>query len=178
MLSATVRSGISDSSWKMQTMPARLAAAGSAKVDGAAVEAPCVPSSGWTTPAMILISVDLPAPFSPRTAWIGAAPAGEVDVAPARARRHSAWRRRCSDRKGAAASDRSVTATSMRLLRFDKRRAGPALRPAASGSRGLLRVLGVLRHDLRRGDVHAAGRELVGREEVVGEVRPVVRRRP
>ena len=31
MLSATMRSGISDSSWKMQTMPASLAAAGEAK---------------------------------------------------------------------------------------------------------------------------------------------------
>ena len=38
MLSATVRSGISDSSWKMQTMPAWLAAAGSAKANLAAVQ--------------------------------------------------------------------------------------------------------------------------------------------
>ena len=37
MLSATDRSGISDSSWKMQTMPARLAAIGSGKRDLAAV---------------------------------------------------------------------------------------------------------------------------------------------
>ena len=43
MLSATVRSGISDSSWKMQTMPAALAAAGSAKRDLAAFEASCGP---------------------------------------------------------------------------------------------------------------------------------------
>ncbi len=28
------------------------------------------PESGWTTPAMTLIKVDFPAPFSPRTAWI------------------------------------------------------------------------------------------------------------
>ena len=34
MLSATVRSGISDSSWKMQTMPARAASAGFAKATG------------------------------------------------------------------------------------------------------------------------------------------------
>ena len=26
--------------------------------------------SGWTTPVMILMSVDLPAPFSPSRAWI------------------------------------------------------------------------------------------------------------
>ena len=38
MLSATLRSGISDSSWKMQTMPAALAAAGEAKRDLAPVE--------------------------------------------------------------------------------------------------------------------------------------------
>ena len=38
MLSATERSGISDSSWKMQTMPALLAAAGAAKRDLAPVE--------------------------------------------------------------------------------------------------------------------------------------------
>ena len=38
MLSATERSGMSDSSWKMQAMPARLAAAGEAKRDLAALE--------------------------------------------------------------------------------------------------------------------------------------------
>ena len=27
------------------------------------------PESGWVTPAMILTSVDLPAPFSPSSAW-------------------------------------------------------------------------------------------------------------
>ena len=29
-----------------------------------------VPESGWTTPAITIISVDFPAPFSPRTAWV------------------------------------------------------------------------------------------------------------
>ena len=38
MLSATDRSGISDSSWKMQTMPAALAAAGEANVTARAVQ--------------------------------------------------------------------------------------------------------------------------------------------
>ncbi len=38
MLSATDRSGISDSSWKMQAMPAALAAAGDANETGCAVE--------------------------------------------------------------------------------------------------------------------------------------------
>ena len=69
MLSATVRSGSSDSSWKMQTMPARLAAAGSAKVTGRPSNS-MTPASGCTTPDIILISVDFPAPFSPSTAWM------------------------------------------------------------------------------------------------------------
>ena len=69
MLSATDRSGISDSSWKMQTMPARLASIGEGKTTGR--PSSCIsPADGWTTPAMILISVLLPAPFSPSTAWI------------------------------------------------------------------------------------------------------------
>jgi hypothetical protein len=69
ILSATERSGISDSSWKMQTMPATAAAAGfenARKVPSSRNS----PASGGTTPAMILIKVDFPAPFSPRTAWI------------------------------------------------------------------------------------------------------------
>ena len=69
MLSATERSGISDSSWKMQAMPAALAAVGDANVTGSPSSS-MRPSSGVTTPAMILISVDLPAPFSPRIAWM------------------------------------------------------------------------------------------------------------
>ena len=69
MLSATVRSGISDSSWKTQTMPALAASEGVVKRCGAPSTA-SVPVSAATTPAMILIRVDLPAPFSPRMAWI------------------------------------------------------------------------------------------------------------
>ena len=67
MLSATERSGISDSSWKMQATPAALAAAG----EGNETSRPSSvirPSLGAMTPAMILMSVDLPAPFSPRIA--------------------------------------------------------------------------------------------------------------
>jgi len=41
-------------------------------------------ASGCTTPAMILISVDLPAPFSPSTAWISRAP--QAKSTPSRAR--------------------------------------------------------------------------------------------
>ena len=83
MLSATVRSGISDSSWKMQTMPARVASDGFAKATGRPARRSS-PVSGARTPAMILISVDLPAPFSPRTAWI--VPRRQAKSTPSRAR--------------------------------------------------------------------------------------------
>ena len=53
----------------MQTMPTSFAACGVGNVTVRPSSA-IVPSSGCTTPAMILISVDLPAPFSPSTAWI------------------------------------------------------------------------------------------------------------
>ncbi len=69
MLSATDRSGSSDSSWNTQTIPAALAACGPDSTRGTPSIA-SVPLSGCTTPAMILISVLLPAPFSPSTAWI------------------------------------------------------------------------------------------------------------
>jgi hypothetical protein len=69
MLSATERSGMSDSSWKMQAMPLAWAAAGDAN-DTGLPSSSMLPSSGVTTPAMILINVDLPAPFSPSTAWM------------------------------------------------------------------------------------------------------------
>ena len=69
ILSATERSGISDSSWKMQTTPAALAADGVAKLTSSPSRR-MLPASGCTTPATILIRVDLPAPFSPSTAWI------------------------------------------------------------------------------------------------------------
>ena len=53
----------------MQTMPARFAAAGLGNATGMPSRV-MWPSSGCTTPAMIFMSVDLPAPFSPSTAWI------------------------------------------------------------------------------------------------------------
>ena len=67
MFSATVKSGISDSSWKMHTTPERTASAVPLKRTGLPSSA-MVPESGWTTPLMILMSVDFPAPFSPSTA--------------------------------------------------------------------------------------------------------------
>ncbi len=69
MLSATVRCGRSDSSWKIQAIPASVAAAGLRNVTDRPSSS-IVPESGCTTPAMILIRVDLPAPFSPSTAWM------------------------------------------------------------------------------------------------------------
>ena len=83
MLSATESSGTSDSSWKMQTMPARLAAAGESKATSAPSSV-MRPASGLTTPDRILISVDLPAPFSPRMAWMRPAPMDEVAFSSAR----------------------------------------------------------------------------------------------
>ena len=50
-------------------MPAAFACAGDANETGLPARV-IVPSSGRTTPAIVLISVDLPAPFSPSTAWI------------------------------------------------------------------------------------------------------------
>ena len=79
MLSATERSGTSESSWKMQTMPARLAAAGESKATSAP-SSTMRPASGATTPERILISVDLPAPFSPRMAWMRPGKHGEIGV--------------------------------------------------------------------------------------------------
>ena len=53
---------------------------GSAKRDRLAVEPHLALVGLRRRPTMILISVDLPAPFSPSTAWIEPAPAGEVDL--------------------------------------------------------------------------------------------------
>jgi hypothetical protein len=69
MLSATLRSGISDNSWKMHAIPADTASCGCAK-RRSAPSSTMRPSSGCTTPAMTLMRVDLPAPFSPMSAWM------------------------------------------------------------------------------------------------------------
>ena len=69
MLSATERSGITDSSWKTLTMPTALASCGDANRTARPSKV-ITPASGWTTPATTLMRVDLPAPFSPSTAWI------------------------------------------------------------------------------------------------------------
>ena len=153
MLSATVRSGISDSSWKMQTMPARVASAGSGEGDGRPARR-ISPVSGRRTPAMILISVDLPAPFSPSTAWI----------VPRRQAKSTASRARTP----AKCFETPVSCGWM----LDMQRAGRR-RPGGRRRRRSHVGLG-LRHDGGAGDVHAAGRELVDGEEVVGQVGPEV----
>ena len=66
----------------MQAMPAACAAAGVAKV----TSLPSIvmrPASGATTPAITLISVDLPAPFSPRIACTRPAEIVEIRRRPA-----------------------------------------------------------------------------------------------
>src|SRR5262245_23121414 len=150
MLSATERSGISESSWKTQAMPAARASDGDAKVIGSPSRS-IRPSSGGTTPAMILIRVDLPAPFSPRTAWIR--PARTVRSAPAKA---------CTP---PYRFETPRASNSDRLVRE---------RGAASAAAVISVRLG-LSHDLLRGEVDAAGRERVADEEIVVLRRVVVR---
>ena len=92
MLSATERSGISDSSWKMQTMPASLAAAGDGEADLAAVERHAA-----------FVGRDHAGHDLDQRRFAGAVLAEDgVDAArhgrsarpsPAPGRRHSAWRR-------------------------------------------------------------------------------------
>ena len=69
MLSATERCGSSDSSWNTQTMPRACAAAGPSRRT-ASPSTSTLPLLGCTTPETTLISVLLPAPFSPMIAWI------------------------------------------------------------------------------------------------------------
>ena len=80
MLSATERSGSTDSSWKTVTMPTALAACGVVERDRLAGEDDRCPRRASTTPETILISVDFPAPFSPSTAWIEDGLVDEVDL--------------------------------------------------------------------------------------------------
>src|SRR5215831_754081 len=121
-------------------MPAARASDGDAKVIGASSSS-IRPSSGGTTPAMILIRVDLPAPFSPSTAWMW--PARTVRSTPANA---------CTP-----------------PYRFETPRAsnnGPLVRGGCAPPRtAVISVRLGLPHDLLRGEVDAAGREGVADEE-------------
>src|SRR3954463_3401181 len=146
ILSATDRSGISDSSWNTQTMPTSMACWGEAKRIGLP-SSRISPWSGATTPTMILISVLLPAPFSPSTAWM--VPAVQAKSTPASA----------LTPPYCLATPRSSSSGG----------AGSGMGPPARSA-----VLGRLGHDLRCREVDAAGREGVGGEEILGQVRPVV----
>ena len=100
-LAATLSSGIRLSSWWMTTTLAPSASPGLLK----STTSPSrwiSPSSGWWTPAMIFVSVDLPAPFSPTSPWTS--PARKASETSA-----SAWTgpkrllTPCTDTTGAAA---------------------------------------------------------------------------
>ena len=174
MLSATDRSGISDSSWKMQTMPARLALGRAWRsVDLRGRRATSSPSSGCDHAGDDLDQRRLAGAVLAQHGVDRACPAGEVDalqrahaaiaLGDARASTGRARRVGTSGRHGDALCDADRT---------PRRTLGPGA--AASDVTPSLRVLLVLGHDVRGGDVHAAGRERVGGEEVVGQVRPVV----
>ena len=69
MFSATVSVGTSENSWNTVAMPARRAAVGSGSATGTPPRR-MRPPSGWCAPDSVLISVDLPQPFSPSRPWI------------------------------------------------------------------------------------------------------------
>ncbi len=69
MFSATVKSGTSGSSWNTTPTPLRLDSSGSRGVNRSPRNCTS-PASAWYTPAITLMRVDLPAPFSPRRACI------------------------------------------------------------------------------------------------------------
>ena len=83
MFSATVRSGKAPAAGRSPRCPARATAPGSCAATDAAEHA-SVPASGATAPVTILISVVLPAPFSPTSAW----------TSPARSSNDTPWRAR------------------------------------------------------------------------------------
>ena len=78
--SATERSGKEIGSWWIRVMPSFWAAIGLAMSTGRPLSGQR-PAVGRCTPARILAKVDLPAPFSPRSAWISPRHQVEVDVA-------------------------------------------------------------------------------------------------
>ena len=81
--SATVKSGSSAGCWWTMAMPSWAAVAG-VRRSTRAPSTSIVPLSGATVPEATFIRVDLPAPFSPRRAWIS--PAATSSVTSVRAR--------------------------------------------------------------------------------------------
>ena len=80
MLAATESSGTRFSSWWMMAMPARSASRTRGEARPASPSIRISPSSAGCTPERIFISVDLPAPFSPISAWTLAGAEVEVDA--------------------------------------------------------------------------------------------------
>src|SRR5262249_1315794 len=83
IVAATGGAAKPDSPWNPLPIPSRCASAGRRNSTGAPSSS-IVPASGRTTPDSTLISVDLPAPFSPSTAWIR--PRAQARRAPSSAR--------------------------------------------------------------------------------------------
>ena len=133
-------------------------------------------SRAATTPAMILISVDLPAPFSPSTAWIE--PRRQAKSTPSSARTPAialgdAGQLRANG--GIVAAGIGIrSAISGRRNATGSGGAGQEPAPPALSARLTARSSSVCAMIAGAGDVHAAGRELVRGEEVVRQVGPVV----
>ena len=89
--SPTVKVGTRLRSWWTTLMPRLHRLARVADVGRLGRRGDRCPMSGRSTPLMILISVDLPAPFSPRRAMDRAAPQRQRDVARAPARPDRSW---------------------------------------------------------------------------------------
>src|ERR1044072_9643155 len=68
----------------MKRSPARRLAGGSPRRTGGPGASPAPPASGWWKPERSLISVDLPLPSCPRSAWTSAGPTSKST--PSRAR--------------------------------------------------------------------------------------------
>ena len=80
MFSAIVRPSTTSSSWYIVAMPSSIAASG-VGISTTSPSQAISPSSGRWTPASILMSVDLPAPFWPRTQCTSPGTDLEVDSA-------------------------------------------------------------------------------------------------
>ena len=119
---------------------------------------------------MILISVDLPAPFSPSMAWMRPGVDGQVGLLQ---RPHAAIA------LGDAFHPKERNGAVHRRLQASRagERRGHRRAAATCDASDYWFAFG-LAHDFLRGEVDAAGREGIADEEVVGLVGVVVRARP
>ena len=144
MFCATVSSGTCWSSWWIMAIPARRASSGVLS-ESTRPSTAMVPLSGFITPDIVRISVDLPAPFSPRSACtspgrtrsdmsLSAFTAGKLLLSPSR------WRRsegsgivghRARGSRPPEAAGREVTGSSWRPAEGQRarRRPGPCSAP-------------------------------------------------